>query len=94
MSQRIDAIYDSGVLRPLEPLALPDQAWVKVTIEVQDASRSAQDAAVVSNSVLTGGREDNGQTDGTFERELDSLLFDGPSLPQDFARADIYADHD
>ena len=29
-----------------------------------------------------------------FDAELDSLLSDGPSLPNDFSRADIYADHD
>lgn len=29
-----------------------------------------------------------------FDQELESLLFDGPSLPMDFSRADIYADHD
>ncbi len=33
MSQEIDAIYDNGVLRPLVPLSLPDQARVKVTVE-------------------------------------------------------------
>jgi hypothetical protein len=31
---------------------------------------------------------------GDFEAELDALVFDGPSLPQGFSRADIYADHD
>ncbi|MGD9720030.1 MAG: hypothetical protein AB7O59_02305 [Pirellulales bacterium] len=29
-----------------------------------------------------------------FDAELDELVFDGPSLPRDFSRADIYADHD
>jgi predicted DNA-binding antitoxin AbrB/MazE fold protein len=29
-----------------------------------------------------------------FDAELEPLLFDGPSLPADFSRADIYADHD
>lgn len=29
-----------------------------------------------------------------FEAELEPLLFDGPNLPPDFSRADIYADHD
>jgi predicted DNA-binding antitoxin AbrB/MazE fold protein len=29
-----------------------------------------------------------------FDDELEPLLFDGPSLPADFSRADIYADHD
>lgn len=29
-----------------------------------------------------------------FDAELQSLLFSGPSLPANFSRADIYADHD
>ncbi len=29
-----------------------------------------------------------------FEAELDPPLFDGPNLPADFSRADIYQDHD
>jgi predicted DNA-binding antitoxin AbrB/MazE fold protein len=37
MSQQVDAIYDSGVLRLLEPLAIPDQARVKVTVESPSA---------------------------------------------------------
>jgi hypothetical protein len=28
------------------------------------------------------------------DRQLDQLTFSGPSLPADFSRADIYADHD
>jgi predicted DNA-binding antitoxin AbrB/MazE fold protein len=28
-----------------------------------------------------------------FDAELEPLLFDGPNLPADFSRADIYADH-
>jgi hypothetical protein len=31
---------------------------------------------------------------GEFDQELEPLLFDGPPLPADFSRADIYADHD
>jgi len=29
-----------------------------------------------------------------FDAELELLLFDGPNLPPDFSRADIYANHD
>lgn len=29
-----------------------------------------------------------------FDAELEPLMFDGPNLPPDFSRADIYADHD
>jgi predicted DNA-binding antitoxin AbrB/MazE fold protein len=33
MRHRIDAIYENGLLRPLEPLNLPDRERVSVTIE-------------------------------------------------------------
>lgn len=29
-----------------------------------------------------------------FDMELEPLLFDGPNLPADFSRADIYSDRD
>ncbi|QDU90529.1 hypothetical protein Pla175_39350 [Pirellulimonas nuda] len=33
-------------------------------------------------------------SEADFVAELTPLLFDGPSLPADFSRADIYTDHD
>ena len=33
MKQTITAIYENGVLRPLTPLALPEQAEVQISIE-------------------------------------------------------------
>lgn len=35
MIQHVEAIYDNGVLKPLEPLALPDQARVKLTVNAE-----------------------------------------------------------
>lgn len=38
MPRQIDAIFEGGVLKPLEPLALPDRGRVKLTIsEPSDA---------------------------------------------------------
>lgn len=36
----------------------------------------------------------NESVDTEFDAQLENLLFDGPSLPEHFSRADIYADHD
>jgi hypothetical protein len=52
-----------------------------VSLIVQSGSNAQQAAADVSSSA-------------DFDRQLDLLLFDGPSLPVDFSRADIYCDHD
>jgi predicted DNA-binding antitoxin AbrB/MazE fold protein len=75
MSQQIDAIFVNGVFKPLVPLALPDNASVKLTVDAQPAPELAEKSA-------------------DFGAELDPLLFDGPTLPADFSRADIYAEHD
>lgn len=29
-----------------------------------------------------------------FDEKLESLLFDGPTLPADFSRSDLFRDHD
>jgi predicted DNA-binding antitoxin AbrB/MazE fold protein len=80
MSEQVDAIFDHGVLKPLAPLNLPDQAYVKVTVDQLPKSVAAAGGA--------------GRAGGDFDAELETLLFDGPSLSPDFSRADIYADHD
>jgi predicted DNA-binding antitoxin AbrB/MazE fold protein len=85
MSQQIDAIYVDGVLKPLVPLALPDQTRVKLTVD----ATTAQGTVGPDES---GGEANGGASE--FDRELEPLLFDGPSLPANFSRADIYADHD
>ena len=50
MTRQVDAIYDSGVLRLLEPLALPDQARVKVTVEAQPAIESKEETVGVNDA--------------------------------------------
>jgi predicted DNA-binding antitoxin AbrB/MazE fold protein len=40
MNQQIDAIFDNGVLKPLVPLALPNNTRVTLTVDV--TSESAQ----------------------------------------------------
>jgi hypothetical protein len=70
------------------PLALPDQARVKVTIDMQLDSELAKKGEGKRATI------EGGDAAGDFGAELDALLFDGPVLPPDFSRADIYADHD
>ena len=38
MFHNIDAIYDHGVLRPVEPLALPEGARVRVRVEEENGA--------------------------------------------------------
>ena len=80
MSQVVQAIYEGGIFRPLAPLALPEHT--QVTLDVRLAA--------------SGGNEGTPRmSPEEFERELAELISsDGPPLPADFSRADIYADHD
>lgn len=44
MTTAIDAIYEAGLLRPLQPLALPEHTRVRVSVETlpaDDAERQA-----------------------------------------------------
>jgi predicted DNA-binding antitoxin AbrB/MazE fold protein len=46
MTYRVDAIYDTGVFKPLEPLTLLDQSRVTITVDVavaQDALPTTDD---------------------------------------------------
>jgi predicted DNA-binding antitoxin AbrB/MazE fold protein len=40
MSQNVDAIYDHGVLRPLQPLVLPEGAQLHLHIEEKSSTKT------------------------------------------------------
>jgi predicted DNA-binding antitoxin AbrB/MazE fold protein len=86
MSQQIDAIYDKGILRPLLPVSLPEKSHVRITVT------PASEAGAIDSRHKTNDREttDPEQSADDFDAELDELLFDGPSLPAAFSRAEIY----
>ena len=50
MSQHFDAIFENGVLKPLEPLHLPEQSRVKVTVEDATASDPRKSPAVPTDT--------------------------------------------
>jgi predicted DNA-binding antitoxin AbrB/MazE fold protein len=86
MSKIIHAVYESGVLRPLEPLNVPEKKLVTVTIV--DETQANKEAPFLPDTAPL--------SDDDFERLLDELA-SGPALPHlpaDFSRADVYSDHD
>jgi predicted DNA-binding antitoxin AbrB/MazE fold protein len=85
MSREIRAIYENGLLRPLDPIALSEHDVVSIVVLA-----GAPPAAPAHETASTAATS---QGDG-FELGLEGLLFDGPGLPADFSRADIYSDHD
>lgn len=70
MSQPIDAIYENGVLKPLQPLNLPEHAQVKVTVQTAAEENEYQAQLDDLKQTLTIAEEQStrGQT-GTFDAE-------------------------
>jgi predicted DNA-binding antitoxin AbrB/MazE fold protein len=52
MTYEIRAIFDNGVLRPLEPLALGDQDLVTVVVRTQDAVSGDANELVLQREAL------------------------------------------
>ena len=82
MSQHIDAIYDNGVLKPLQPLTLPDQARVKIIVEAEPAMKSAakiamQQAALQSLWADIDKLPKHENNDAWSVRNHDELLYGG-----------------
>jgi predicted DNA-binding antitoxin AbrB/MazE fold protein len=59
MIQHIKAIYDHGVLRPLEPIDLDDQAVVSLSVEATSHAEHTQPVAGRGKGTLTIVSEDN-----------------------------------
>ena len=70
---------DDGTAKALTAIATARH----MTVEEYLRSWVASDRALLEN---------NSAAD--FDRELEPLLFDGPTLPAEFARADFYVNHD
>jgi len=43
MVQQVDAVYENGLLRPLEPLDLLDSQQVRITVTTPETGRSKRD---------------------------------------------------
>ena len=48
MVRRFDAVYEQGVLRPLEPLALPEHQCVRLTLEEKSSPLSWESSEPVN----------------------------------------------
>lgn len=66
----------------------------KTAKELQSLADSCGKSVQEYLAALVGSGEATKLSDAEFESELTALTHHGPSLPADFSRADIYADHD
>ena len=56
MIRQVEAIYEHGLLRPLEPLALPENKLVRLTLDDQTASQN--DRASTASAPVNNRREE------------------------------------
>ena len=52
MRKTIDAVYEKGVIKPLEPLTLPESQKLSVTIDTTDSLVAATTALIKADSAL------------------------------------------
>ena len=83
MTYHIDAIYDNGVLKPLEPLVLPDQSRVTITVESAETSAATSDVLAKQQAALDTARQavkamqQHRNNDGWSVVDHDKLLYGG-----------------
>lgn len=84
----VHAVYENGVFRPTEPVALPEACEVEFEPRVVPPS--------VPVARVPGFVTDPNPSPEEFARLLDAMAARpaGKVLPPDFSRADIYDDHD
>ncbi len=70
MSRTIEAIYEDGVLKPLEPLGLPEHARTRVTLEEEEDTRKY--AGTLPRKFRSAGIGRSGR--GNFSEQAEELL--------------------
>ena len=83
MLQHVHAIYENGILRPLEPLALSEhqQVWVSViTVAPLDADVAAQQRQAMEELDKELEKvNDNSPADGFTAADHDKILYGKPA---------------
>lgn len=58
MTRKVEAVYEKGLLRPLEPLTLPEGQRVTVTVEVVEERLSPEEILHLAQQVYAGLSEE------------------------------------
>lgn len=81
MTFQTDAIYEGGVLRPLEPLNLVERERVSLSISTASEKAASDDEAARQRSILLAyvakveSRPDDTPQDGFSNRDHDRLIY-------------------
>jgi predicted DNA-binding antitoxin AbrB/MazE fold protein len=73
MTKQVEAIYEKGQLRPLEPLELPEGARLRVIVVTTDETKAQQTPAEMLTEIAALPLESG--TDGFSGRDHDSVLY-------------------
>jgi predicted DNA-binding antitoxin AbrB/MazE fold protein len=82
MTYQFDAIFDNGVFKPLEPVVLPDQSRVRVTVEAAQSEASEHDVIAKQQAAIKelwaelAKAPQHQNKDGWSVRDHDKLLYD------------------
>jgi predicted DNA-binding antitoxin AbrB/MazE fold protein len=71
MTYQFDAIFDNGVIKPLEPVVLPDQSRVRVTVEPA-ATESARTGSLRSRFGAIGSGDARSADNSRIDADLAS----------------------
>lgn len=95
MSIEFDATYRAGALHPDQPIALPENAPVRVLVVERDVPPHVVSTKGLSRAEIIALRPKSPRFTGD---ELRALIAKHAvsvgALPPDFSREDIYSDHD
>jgi predicted DNA-binding antitoxin AbrB/MazE fold protein len=73
MTKEIEAVYEQGLIRPLQPLDLPEGSRLDVIVITHDQPQLPSNAAEVIAEIAALPLE--GSTDAFSGREHDSILY-------------------
>jgi hypothetical protein len=89
MSIQVDATYHDGVIRPDQPLALPNNTPLHVVVVPRTPGRQ------MSRDEIEAIRPKSPRfTSEELRQRLQKHAVSVGTLPPDFSREDIYSDHD
>ena len=75
MTKEIEAVYEHGMIRPLEPLELPEGARLDLIVITHEQPKTNGNAAEVLAEIAARPLE--GSNDSFAGREHDSILYPG-----------------
>ncbi|HKY45799.1 MAG TPA: antitoxin family protein [Pyrinomonadaceae bacterium] len=75
MTKEIEAVYEQGIIRPLQPLELPDGTRLDLIVITHEQPKTNGNVAEILAEIAALPLEGEGASDGFAGREHDSILY-------------------